>query len=69
MNVGAVTMIAGVMEAPTIELWRDKKAWASDRFPRDKPQKGREREVDNIVEFDAVEDTTLEEGERAFDTT
>ena len=23
----------------------------------------------NIVEFDAVEDTTLEEGEKAFDTT
>ena len=69
MSVGAVTMIAAVMEAPVVELWRDKKAWASGSFPRNKLQMGREREVENIVEFDAVEDTTLGEGERAFDTT
>ena len=63
---GLIGLVA-VLETPQVELWRDWKAWNSARFPRDKLTAGRQREVDNLFEFDAVEDCTLEDGEQAYD--
>ena len=67
MDLAAIATIAAVKEAPAVELWKDKRAWSANRSPRDKHQAGREREMDNLAELDAVEDTTLEEGEDAPD--
>ena len=65
---GMIAYIQAVstMEEPKVELWRDKRMWKSQKFPEDKLKAGREKEVKNLILFNAIKDTTLEEGEHAY---
>ena len=67
LSPGFINEVRGLVVEPRIELWRDGKAWFGQKFPRDAQQRGRERELQNILEFEAVEDTTLEEGDQVWD--
>ena len=51
------------------EPWRDMRAWPAHRFPRDKQQACREREINNIMEFEAVEESTWEQGGKVLELT
>ena len=67
--IGMIGYIQAVnlMTEPKVEIWRDKKAWKSQKFPEDKLKAGREKEVKNLVYFNAIKDTHIEEGEHAYD--
>ena len=68
MDLSSVLIAAiSLTEEPKVELWSDRKAWFGQKFPREAQEKGRQKELDNLVMFDAIEDTTIEDGDPLYD--
>jgi hypothetical protein len=55
MDIGSVLgMMAALVEEPTIDLSKDHKL-KNSKFPLEKVEAGRKKEIDNLILFDAVE--------------
>ena len=68
MDVSAIGTIAALLVEPAISLWKDRRVWNSQKFPLEAQVKGREREVQHLVHFDAVADcATPDEGDTVCD--
>lgn len=64
MESSVVIGMIALAVKPEIELWRDRRAWHAQKSGREEQIKGRTKEVQDLVNFDAVEDTNLEKGQK-----
>ena len=53
---------------PVVELWKDPK-YKGGSFPYEAHEKGRQDEVDRLMQFEAVQDITPEKDDTVYDTT
>ena len=61
-QINLVETIA-LLEEPVSELWRDARAMRKQDFPYEAREAGRNKELKNLYDFDAVEDAVPAKGE------
>ena len=52
---------------PVVELWKDPK-YKGGNFPYEEQEKGRQGEIDRLMQFEAVKDIVLEGDDIIYDT-
>ena len=63
-------LLAGKLDEawPLVELWKDPK-YKGGQFPYEEQEKGRQGEVDRLMQFEAVQDIVPEKDDTVYDTT